>query len=98
MSIVTTSKAGQLGTKRECRSCQARFYDLNKVPPTCPKCSAVFDVDAPPELPPLAPDEEDTGAEEKAKKKKKLRDPLDGASRGRFDSGDDGAADPDADW
>lgn len=32
-----------LGTKRVCQACQARFYDLNKKPITCPKCQTLFD-------------------------------------------------------
>ncbi|GAN60991.1 MULTISPECIES: FYDLN acid domain-containing protein [Acetobacter] len=28
-----------LGTKRVCVSCGARFYDLNRSPAVCPKCS-----------------------------------------------------------
>lgn len=28
----------ELGTKRICVACAARFYDLAKVPPVCPKC------------------------------------------------------------
>ena len=32
------------GTKRTCLSCGARFYDLQKVPPTCPKCGTVFEM------------------------------------------------------
>ncbi|MCP1230174.1 TIGR02300 family protein [Acetobacter indonesiensis] len=28
-----------LGTKRVCVSCGARFYDLNRNPAVCPKCS-----------------------------------------------------------
>src|SRR3989442_11562387 len=35
----------ELGTKRQCQSCGARYYDLNKDPITCPKCSAVFVVE-----------------------------------------------------
>ncbi|HMN50734.1 MAG TPA: TIGR02300 family protein [Xanthobacteraceae bacterium] len=27
------------GTKRICSSCAAKFYDLNKQPVICPKCS-----------------------------------------------------------
>ncbi|HIF60493.1 MAG TPA: TIGR02300 family protein [Rhodospirillales bacterium] len=27
-----------LGTKLTCRSCEAKFYDLNKKKPVCPKC------------------------------------------------------------
>lgn len=29
-----------LGTKHECFSCGARFYDLGKSEPVCPKCGA----------------------------------------------------------
>ena len=29
----------ELGTKRICVSCAARFFDLAKQPPVCPKCS-----------------------------------------------------------
>lgn len=32
------------GTKRTCLSCGARFYDLQKVPPTCPKCGTIFEM------------------------------------------------------
>jgi uncharacterized protein (TIGR02300 family) len=32
----------ELGTKRQCLSCGAKFYDLNKDPIVCPKCGAVF--------------------------------------------------------
>jgi uncharacterized protein (TIGR02300 family) len=31
-----------LGTKRLCGSCGAKFYDLNKTPIVCPKCETVF--------------------------------------------------------
>ena len=37
----------ELGTKRVCVSCAARFYDLQKVPAVCPKCST----EQPPEQP-----------------------------------------------
>jgi uncharacterized protein (TIGR02300 family) len=30
----------ELGTKCACVSCAERFYDLNRVPATCPKCGA----------------------------------------------------------
>ena len=34
----------ELGTKRLCASCDAKFYDLNKDPIHCPKCGAVYEV------------------------------------------------------
>jgi uncharacterized protein (TIGR02300 family) len=34
----------ELGTKRLCASCGAKFYDLNKSPIICPKCQTVFEV------------------------------------------------------
>lgn len=36
----------KLGTKRSCEACEAKFYDLNKSPATCPICGHVFDPDA----------------------------------------------------
>ena len=32
----------ELGLKRQCMSCGAKFYDLNKDPAVCPKCGTVF--------------------------------------------------------
>ena len=32
----------ELGTKRLCGNCGAKFYDLAKSPIVCPKCSTVF--------------------------------------------------------
>ncbi len=37
----------ELGTKRVCVSCSARFYDLTKAPAVCPKCGT----EQPPEQP-----------------------------------------------
>jgi len=34
----------ELGVKRRCLSCTALFFDLNREPIVCPKCSAVFQV------------------------------------------------------
>jgi uncharacterized protein (TIGR02300 family) len=34
----------ELGTKRLCASCSAKFYDLNKTPILCPKCGTPFEV------------------------------------------------------
>ena len=36
----------ELGTKRHCSSCGARFYDLNKNPIVCPKCHTVLELAA----------------------------------------------------
>ncbi|MBB2200149.1 TIGR02300 family protein [Gluconacetobacter tumulisoli] len=36
-----------LGTKRVCVSCSARFYDLNKNPVVCPKCGTEQPADVP---------------------------------------------------
>ena len=33
-----------LGTKRLCANCSAKFYDLNKDPILCPKCGTVYEV------------------------------------------------------
>jgi len=32
----------ELGTKRDCPSCGAKFYDLNRNPVVCPKCKHEF--------------------------------------------------------
>ena len=37
----------ELGTKRVCVSCGARFYDLTKVPAVCPKCDTEQPVEQP---------------------------------------------------
>jgi len=34
----------ELGTKRLCGNCSAKFYDLNKSPIVCPKCSTVLEL------------------------------------------------------
>jgi uncharacterized protein (TIGR02300 family) len=34
----------ELGTKRLCASCGAKFYDLSKDPIVCPKCGTVYEV------------------------------------------------------
>ena len=32
----------ELGAKRQCQACAAKFFDMNKDPIVCPKCGAVF--------------------------------------------------------
>ena len=34
----------ELGEKRVCGNCGAKFYDLNRDPIVCPKCDTVFEV------------------------------------------------------
>lgn len=69
---IGVSKNANLGTKRICRACGARFYDFAKPDPHCPKCGVIFDVNAEPELPPLPPEElAAEAAERKAAKRKK---------------------------
>lgn len=36
----------ELGSKRQCQSCGAKFFDLNNDPIVCPKCGARFVVAA----------------------------------------------------
>lgn len=36
----------ELGLKRQCMSCGAKFYDLDKDPATCPKCGTIYQVTA----------------------------------------------------
>ncbi|MDP8919859.1 MAG: TIGR02300 family protein [Pseudomonadota bacterium] len=36
----------ELGLKRQCMSCGAKFYDLSKDPAVCPKCGTVFQATA----------------------------------------------------
>jgi uncharacterized protein (TIGR02300 family) len=37
----------ELGTKRLCAGCNAKFYDLHKTPIVCPACQAVFELPKP---------------------------------------------------
>lgn len=37
----------ELGVKRSCGSCGAKFYDLARSPILCPKCGTVYEVVAP---------------------------------------------------
>ncbi|MGC5778291.1 TIGR02300 family protein [Methylobacterium sp. NFXW15] len=53
----------ELGLKRQCMSCGAKFYDLARDPATCPKCGAVYQAAvgrvAPPALSRSTDDDED---------------------------------------
>ena len=41
----------ELGTKRLCANCGAKFYDLSKTPIICPKCHTVMELAAAPTRP-----------------------------------------------
>ncbi|GJE39838.1 TIGR02300 family protein [Methylobacterium persicinum] len=53
----------ELGLKRQCMSCGAKFYDLARDPAVCPKCGAVYQAvasrAAPPALSRSTDDDED---------------------------------------
>lgn len=51
----------ELGTKRICSDCNAKYYDLNRDPITCPKCGTIFEVAKP--AAPEAPEMEDDNPE-----------------------------------
>jgi len=42
----------ELGIKRLCANCGAKFYDLHRDPIVCPKCASVFVPPAPATIPP----------------------------------------------
>lgn len=43
MSVAVAKGLAGLGSKRTCRECSGRFYDLERRPIACPKCGAVQD-------------------------------------------------------
>jgi uncharacterized protein (TIGR02300 family) len=53
----------ELGTKRQCQNCAAKFFDLNKDPIICPKCGTVFQGAAAARARPAAKAEEEEDAE-----------------------------------
>ena len=68
----------ELGVKRDCPECGARFYDLNKEPAHCPKCDHEFVPEA--LLKPRRPRREDEPAEAPAAAPKPVAEvPLDAA-------------------
>jgi uncharacterized protein (TIGR02300 family) len=50
----------ELGTKRQCQNCGAKFFDLNKDPIICPKCGTTFQGATARARPAAKPEEEDT--------------------------------------
>ena len=49
----------ELGSKRQCESCGAKFFDLNRDPITCPKCGTIFQVTSTPSRAARAAPDED---------------------------------------
>jgi uncharacterized protein (TIGR02300 family) len=60
---VNVAKA-DLGIKRLCPSCGAKYYDLNKDPILCPKCGTLFEVTRSRAVAAPEPDEDEAEAEE----------------------------------
>lgn len=69
----------ELGIKRDCPSCGARFYDLNRSPAHCPKCAHDFIPEA--LLKPRKPRREDEPAESAEVAKPAAEVPLDSADK-----------------
>jgi uncharacterized protein (TIGR02300 family) len=70
----------ELGIKRDCPTCGARFYDLNKSPAHCPKCETTFVPEA--LLKPRKPRREDEPAESAEAPAKPVAEvPLDTADK-----------------
>ncbi len=49
----------ELGSKRQCQACGAKFFDLNKDPIVCPKCGTVFQGAAAMRVRPVAKEDEE---------------------------------------
>ena len=49
----------ELGMKRQCQNCGAKFFDLNRDPIVCPKCGTTFQVAALSRAPARAADDDD---------------------------------------
>jgi uncharacterized protein (TIGR02300 family) len=74
----------ELGVKRDCPSCGARFYDLNKDPAHCPKCAHNFTPEA--LLKPKKPRREDEAEEPAVAPKPVAEAPLEDADKDQRDA------------
>ncbi len=54
----------ELGLKRLCPNCGAKYYDLNRSPIHCPKCGAMFDAALVTKVRPAAPDDDEAEHED----------------------------------
>ncbi len=57
----------ELGVKRQCMNCGAKFYDLDRDPATCPKCGTIYQVATSRVAPPVASRAADDDEEEDEK-------------------------------
>src|SRR5262245_45967075 len=69
----------ELGVKRDCPNCNARFYDLNKEPAHCPKCDHEFTPEA--LLKPRKPRREDEAADKEEAVKPAAETSLESADK-----------------
>ena len=54
----------ELGVKRQCMNCGAKFYDLDRDPATCPKCGTIYQVATSRVAPPIASRSDDDEEED----------------------------------
>ena len=83
----------ELGTKRLCGNCGAKFYDLNKDPIVCPKCATVMApaaiaVRGRPEAARAAPAEEEVVAPETAEAEFVSLEEADAEAQGKKPEGE----------
>lgn len=85
----------ELGLKRQCMSCGAKFYDLDRSPAVCPKCGTTYQAAAGGRIaaPALAakPDEDDEEIDEKAGPEIVSLDEVEASEEGADNSNDDDA-------
>jgi uncharacterized protein (TIGR02300 family) len=82
----------ELGVKRVCVACGARFYDLMKTPAVCPKCGTEQPAEAPRSRRPVG-----NVAEEKRVKKPVVADDADAETETAEDESEEGVLDDAAD-
>ena len=76
------SNKADRGTKRTCQECEARFYDLDRDPITCPICGVVFKLEepepapAPKAKPAPAPEPVKVAKAEETKDEEETADPI----------------------
>ncbi|WP_430911055.1 TIGR02300 family protein [Methylobacterium sp. sgz302541] len=91
----------ELGLKRQCMSCGAKFYDLDRSPAVCPKCGTVYQAAAGGRMaaPALAAkaDDEDEELDEKAGPEIVSLDEVEASEEDGADTGSDDDADGDGD-